>query len=169
MTPFIRRSAATRGAAALLATVCLLAALGGTPALAGDAGEAIHQLQGILRQDARLDQAVSQVSVDLRASRIGAAQAAGRWERHLAQARSELAAVGRIHDDYRRREIKETRGVIDLQIARIEGLIRAARVEAERGVEAAKPYWERQVEVYKRYTRAQGAVRQRIQYIEDNP
>jgi hypothetical protein len=139
------------------------------PALAGDPGEDFWALVQIRKANWDVDDRTTAISTALRQGKTTAAGAEQKWRQLHAQAVQLKGQALALESGQRPEVAKAVSKMMRLEILRLEGLIKAARVEQQQGLAAAKPLWARQLIVYQDYKQQEALVLDMMNWIEENP
>lgn len=139
------------------------------PAVAGDPGPDFWTLVEIRKANWAIDDETTKVAEALRKNKLNAAQAKLRWvplHRKASQLKSRSLSLESGEQPEAAREVTK---MMRLQLVRLEGLVKAARVESKSGLQAARPLWAKQVKSYKAYHAQEQKVLDLMNWIENNP
>ncbi len=140
-----------------------------TPVLAGDAGDDFWALVQIRKENWSIDDQTAATSKALREDKINAAEAQVVWEK-LHQQASQLKLRSLALESSSRPDVaKAVTRMMRMEMLRLEGLIKAARVETASGRAAARPLWIKQVMTNQDYQQQEALVLDMMNWIEENP
>ena len=140
-----------------------------TPVLAGDPGDDFWALVQIRKENYHIDDQTAAASKSLSDGKMKAAEAQAVWEKLHQQAARLKARSLALESGNRPDVAKAVTRMMRLELLRLEGLIKAARVETASGRVAARPLWLKQVIAYQDYQQQEALVLDMMNWVEENP
>lgn len=147
----------------LLVVIVLLAYCPRVGAAAESRKDYAAQL-ALYQADSKLHERITSVAENLRYGRIDAEEAGDLWRSMLPQARANRKAAARLGGDPLSVHLKS---LTQLQYVRLDGLIKAADVEAWHGLQLAQLAWVKQKANFEKYKAQQDEVERTMSLLSD--